>query len=103
MVYLIFDLEMPNPPSWNGRWGGEGRRHCLIKRFSDRYYKSIEHNLSAGSWTFRWDDGWTALITLTIADANHAQRVKKLSLDFSSYDWAVDSIIKYGKIVWPAK
>ena len=47
---------------------------------------------------YRWDDGWTARVSVTQMPATEARKIARRSKGFCGYDWMIKSIIKYGCI-----
>lgn len=92
---------MPNRGSWNGRWSGENNLYAVVKTFgrgkkaSERCAKLI----ASGSWYYRWEDGWGASIKVRQVDATEARRIRKASRGFCGYEWMIESILKYDKIL----
>jgi len=96
--HVCFELTMPNRGSWNGRWGGEDRKHYIIKSFSEKAFEKLQANL-IGLWFYRWDDGWCAGIEGTEISGTESGRRKRMKTGFCGYDWMVNSIITYGNIM----
>jgi len=96
IMYLEFKLSMPNVGSWNGKWSGEGTYYAIVKRLK---FDKAEEVLKHSSYYYGWDDGWGALVKVTQIDAKQARKIQKLSSGFCGYDWMVDSIISFGKIL----
>jgi len=99
MSTLAFQLHMPNPPSWNGRWSGENRQHVIVKNLgrsqkAERQAKELDGRV----FCHHWDDGWTARIVVHVVDAAEARRLRRVSCGFSGYDWMVESILRDGEI-----
>lgn len=89
---------MPNRGSWNGHWSGENDRHIIIK--NERYFsdKKKMYELVDKDYWYRWNDGWSACISVSKMPAVEARKLKKKSSGFCGYDWMVESIIEHGKI-----
>lgn len=97
-MILSFHLGMPNCPSWNGKWSGEGRKYVIVKTFRSK--KSVEkakNILSKGYYYYRWPDGWGASITVQEVDSKQAAKLRRESNGFCGYDWMVDTICEFGK------
>jgi hypothetical protein len=92
---LGFTLSMPNTGSWNGRWTGEKNLHYLSRRLS----KDKEAALDGKSFHYDFGDGWCAGISCKKVDAKTNAKMNKLSSGFCMYDWMVDSIVEFGKIL----
>ena len=94
--YICFELTMPGVGSWNGRWSGEGQLYARVKRFSGK----DELNFKDGDvFSYCWDDGWCTNVRVSEVDYQEKKKIKKASKGFCGYDWMIDSIIKYGKIL----
>lgn len=100
MRLLCFELTMPGVASWNGRWSGEGRCHAKIRSV----YKPNEKPFfptkdNSTSFDYRWKDGWWARVNCRQVTSREAKKIREISDGFCGYDWMIDSILKYGKIV----
>ena len=90
---IVFLLDMPNRGSWNDKWSGEGR--CYTRVYKDN---KVPVELIGKTYYYRWDDGWTASITVQKIDANEAKYYRKNSVGFLGYDWMIESLITHGYI-----
>ena len=90
---VSFTLSMPNRGSWNGGWSGSERVFAIVKDFAPT--KAPEE----GSHYYDFGDGWGASVLVRHIDAKTARVLKKKSAGFCGYDWMVDSIVWYGKIM----
>lgn len=90
---IVFELSMPSKGSWNGKWSQEGQLFVRTRRECD-----VPKELWGKSFFHRWDDGWTACVTLTQMSASEARKLERKSKGFCGYDWMIKSIIKYGDI-----
>ncbi len=112
-MILVFKLSMPNCNSWNGKWSGQGRQYLKVVNFGTSK-KGIEKakkilNVPAaqrhaiddsGSYYYDFGDGWGAGISVFIVDGSkEAAMLRRKSHGFCNYDWMVDSIMDYGKIL----
>jgi hypothetical protein len=91
MKRLLFRLSMPSVGSWNGKWTGSDRNYTICKQVTDK--KALE--LDGESFYYRWNDGWTAKISVTVI--KKGETLKK-SDGFCGYDWMVENIWLYGDI-----
>ena len=104
-IYLIFELSMPNVGSWNGKWTGEKNYHARTMNFTARYGKSatseakLKEILKEGSYYYNFGDGWGADVSVKSADSKEAAKAKKKSVGFCGYEWMIDSIMQYNKIL----
>lgn len=90
---IAFILTMPNIGSWNGRWSGENDLHAIVKT-----ERSVPKDIIGKSFYYRWDDGWTACISVEKVDCREGNKLRNKSRGFCGYNWMVDSIIKKGFI-----
>lgn len=93
---IVFELTMPNRGSWNNKWSGESTRHIKVK-----YDNAVPKDLWNKDFFYRWDDGWTACISVIKMSSKEARKLEKESSGFCGYDWMIDSIIKYHNIIKP--
>lgn len=93
---VAFELTMPNCGSWNGRWSGERDVHVIFKQ-----NRQVPKDLIGKDFYYRWDDGWTAMVTVRKIDCRSSEykRLNKLNRGFCGYSWMVNSIIVHGKII----
>jgi hypothetical protein len=100
MIYISFQLTMPNVGSWNGKWTGAEKQYYAIQRFSkknNRPFALLENNKSK-SWYYNFGDGWGANVKMEIVDRVEAKRREKISSGFCGYEWMIESILKFNKI-----
>lgn len=95
---VIFELTMPNRGSWNGKWSGDRDVHIIKKRNN-----SVPKQLIGKSFCYTWDDGWIACVSVRSLNVNTPEyrSLIKNNRGFCGYDWMVESILKYGKIITP--
>lgn len=94
-MIIEFKLSMPNRGSWNGRWSGENDYYAIIKNIQkDKAEKILERN----GYSYYWNDGWSAYITVRQVDSKEAQRLRKKIKGFCNYDWMVRAIINDNEI-----
>ncbi|MCD5384911.1 MAG: hypothetical protein LRZ94_01175 [Candidatus Pacebacteria bacterium] len=89
-------MTMPNVGSWNGKWSGEEDYYATIKHVSKEKAKKI---LGRESYYYNFGDGWDMNIGVRKVDNKEAAKIRKKTKGFCGYDWAVGSIINYGKII----
>ena len=91
---VVFELTMPGIGSWNGKWSGSGKKYYRARKDREvpsQYWHKDFH--------YRWNDGWAACVSVYRMPAADARKMLKESAGFRGYDWMIDSIIKYGKIM----
>lgn len=109
-MILSFELTMPNVGSWNGKWTGADKKYFIHRTLSKSHplcqrFKEIklDNGLAVQSgvvgFHYRWDDGWSARVTVNPVTSKMKAKEEKLSAGFCGYGWMVDSIIKNGKIL----
>lgn len=91
---IIFELTMPNCGSWNGKWSGEKRLYAKSRRNNQ-----VPKEVVGKKFYYRWDDGWTACVSVKKVDYREGRKIMRKSSGFCGYDWMIDSIINYGKIL----
>lgn len=89
-MLIEFELSMPNRGSWNGAWSGENNYYGIIKNIPKAKAEKI---LERNGYSYYWNDGWSAHISVRQVDSKEAQRLRKKSKGFCNYDWMVRSII----------
>ena len=99
---IAFELTMPNKGSWNNRWSGDTKRYIRCKRewgFSKETLEKIVNK----DYTYSWNDGWTACVSVRKVDGKTAKHLTKISNGFYGYDWMISSIIRNGYIISPSE
>ena len=96
MKTLIFELTMPSNNAWNGRWSGDEKCHAKVLRVDEK--KANE--LDGTSHIYNFGDGWVARVNVCISSSRtETIEVKKRSAGFCGYDWMVDEILRFGRIL----
>lgn len=99
-MILAFRLSMPGVKSWNGRWSGEGKDYVKVVTLRGKASKiKGQQILSHGSYHYDFGDGWRARIDVEQIDSAQSARLRRREASFCGYDWMVDSIVKFGKIL----
>ena len=99
-MLVCFNLSMPNVGSWDGKWTGADNLHARVKSFrSKKDIAMIEEKLGKRSYRYDFGDGWSACVVLTEITQKEANRIKRKSTGFCGYDWMIDSILDFGKIM----
>ena len=97
-MLVQFTLSMPNCNSWNGRWTGEDNIYARVRNLTKKDYPNLEELLEKGYFTYRFDDGWCAGISVEKIDSKRASKIRKNTKGFYGYDWMITSILKDGYI-----
>ena len=97
-MILCFELSMPHAASWNGKWSGADQGHYIFKTSQAASMQKLFAKLDGGSWAYRWDDGWCAMISARIVDAKEARKLRKANAGFCGYVWMVKDILAFGEI-----
>lgn len=103
MKYVAYILTMPNKGSWDGKWSGEKDLHVRVRKINEAAWaKKVtkEPEIVGKTFTHDFGDGWTAQIEVKEVTLDQAKKLKSRSVGFSSYDWMIASLIKYGDIRW---
>lgn len=90
---IVFELSMPNKGSWNGKWSQEGQLFVRTRRECD-----VPKEHWGKAFYYRWNDGWTACVTVTKLPVAEARKLERKSNGFCGYDWMIKSIIQHGAI-----
>jgi hypothetical protein len=98
-MLVSFELSMPGNNSWNGKWSGEGRLYCRIKNVGTTKGARAKWEKLIGHHHYRWSDGWAAMITVREVTSSAARKLRKDSKGFCGYEWMIDSLARYGKIL----
>ena len=96
MKLVAFTLTMPRVASWDGKWSGEGKLYVVIRRVTD---ETSQRFLQRTSYRYRWEDGWAAQVECQVVDFRRAAALRKKSAGFCGYEWMIDSILAYNKIL----
>jgi hypothetical protein len=97
-MLLSYELSMPSNNSWNGRWSGQDDLHAVVRSY--RTMPMINGKQLAGSlFTYSFGDGWVAAITIREVTSSAAAKIRKDSKGFCGYEWMIDSILRWGRIL----
>lgn len=98
-MLVSFELSMPGSPSWNGKWPGEGRLYARIKNVGTSKKARAKWEKLIGRHSYRWSDGWCACVTVREVTSAAARKLRKDSLGLQGYDWMIDALARYGRIL----
>ena len=93
-VHVAFILTMPGVGSWNGKWSGEGDLYAIVRSFREDYAEKL-----VGSYSYRWNDGWAAMVEAKLVAGKECRAIRKQSRGFCGYGWMIESIISHGRIL----
>jgi hypothetical protein len=91
-MLISFELSMPGANSWNGKWSGDGKCYAIVRSYRKPMFK-------LGYYSYSFGDGWRAAVTVRECSPAAARKLRKQSRGFCGYDWMVDRIVNYGKIL----
>jgi hypothetical protein len=92
-LYAVFTLSMPNRGSWNGGWSGERDKYVVARTVKNE-------DLNGRSFYYNFGDGWGANVHVDVFEGAKAKNAAvKGSKGFCGYDWMVDSILNYDRIL----
>ncbi len=98
-MILSFELSMPNVGSWNGRWTGEGSKYYKHRKVSKADGEKILDGKERQSWYYNFGDGWGASVSVVQVSASEKNKRERISAGFSTYEWMIEEILKYGRIL----
>jgi hypothetical protein len=99
-MLIAFTLTMPGRNTWNGRWSGDEKLYCVVRRFDgQKNAKRAAEILAKRSFRYSWGDGWCARIEASQVDSREAADLRRKSAGFYSYEWMIDRIVKYGDLL----
>lgn len=99
-MILAFELSMPTANSWNGRWSGEGRCYARLETFRGvKGGQRAAEILAKAPYYYHWSDGWSAAVSVREVTPAEARTLRKKSVGMAGYDWMVETIRLYGKIL----
>ena len=90
---IVFTLTMPNRNTWNGKWTGDNKIYAKTAP-----NKLVPKEIIGKEFYYSWDYGWTVCVTVEKMDYKEANKIMKRSEGFLSYDWMIESIIRFGEI-----
>ena len=98
-MILSFELTMPNVGSWNGQWTGQSSKYYRHRKVSKQEAEKILANKERNSWYYSFDDGWGANVSVEKVLSGEKNKRERNSKGFAGYDWMIDEILKYGRIL----
>jgi hypothetical protein len=98
-MYVSFELSMPGNNAWNGKWTGEGKLYVRVINVGTRKDAREKYEKLIGHHSYSFGDGWRAAITVRECTSAAARKLKKDSLGFCGYDWMIDSLRQWGRIL----
>lgn len=81
---------------------GAGTANGLEKKrlyAKSRRNNQVPKEVVGKKFYYRWDDGWTAYVSVKKVYYREGRKIMRKSSGFCGYDWMIDSIINYGKIL----
>lgn len=98
-MILEFKLSMPKVNSWNGKWSREGEYFAKIITFRGKEKIQRAKEIKDKSYYYDFGDGWCASVEVRQIDYKEASKLRKKSQGFKGYDWMIESIIKFNRII----
>lgn len=108
MTVLLFEYGHTNIGSWDGKWSGSGKvyaKEVNLTKGLKEHLEALGIDCGKGkNHTFHYDfkDGWACNVTMTVGTKTEFKEIMKHSQGFLGYDWMIDSILKYGRILDPS-
>lgn len=98
MKHVLFELSMPNNNAWNGKWSQADELHCRVRSYPFRSEK-LKNVLSTKGCYYNFGDGWGAYVKVRECTAAEKTKYTKKSAGFCGYDWMIDELERYGRIL----
>lgn len=98
-LHIAFVLTMPNNNSWNGKWSGDGKLYVRVLTVSNAKSTRAKFEKLCGNHYYNFGDGWGANVEVKEVTGEEKRKLMKRSAGFCGYDWMVDSLHWYGKIM----
>ncbi len=98
-MILSFELSMPNIGSWNGQWTGQGEKYYKHRTVPKKEGEKILNGKERNSWYYNFGDGWGASVSVVAVSSSEKNKRERISCGFSTYEWMIDEILKYGRIL----
>jgi hypothetical protein len=98
-MILSFELTMPNVGSWNGQWTGQSSKYYRHRNVSKQEAEKILAGKERNSWYYNFGDGWGANVSVGKVLSGEKNKRERNSKGFAGYDWMIDEILKYGRIL----
>lgn len=102
-MIFSFELSMPNVGSWNGQWSGGqgGKRYIRCRNVSAKSAAALAplNGNTRRNFYYSFGDGWGANVAVTKITSAEKRQLEKLTAGFWGYEWMIDSILTYGKIL----
>jgi hypothetical protein len=98
MQYRVFILTMPNTASWNGKWTGQDKLYCVVKKYTDKSRSLLNVDKRNGHY-YNFGDGWGAFVEIKRVSSEEAAKYRKRSAGFYGYERMVDEIEEQGRIL----
>ena len=104
MKHVLFELTMPNNNAWNGKWSQAEKLHCRVRTYAYRknstvISESLKNVLSTKGCYYNFGDGWGAYVSIRECTGAEKTKLSKASQGFCGYDWMIDELEKYGRIL----
>ena len=98
-MILCFELSMPYAASWNGKWSGADQGHYIFKTSQAASMQKLFAKLDGGSWAYRWDDGWCAVVSARIVDAKRSCSANTAGMILSSRQCVVIVVCRFSGVL----
>jgi hypothetical protein len=98
-MLVSFELSMPSNNSWNGKWSGDKRLYARVRNVGTSKTARAKWEKLIGQHTHSFGDGWVACVTVREVTTSAARKLRKDSQGFCGYEWMIDAIARYGRIL----
>lgn len=100
-MQVAFVLSMPGNNSWNGKWSGASNLYAVVKTIhgAKAQKKWTDQLALKGEFGYDFGDGWYANVSVGIVTPDKARQLRRDTKGFNGYEWMIESIERYGKII----
>lgn len=88
-MILSFKLTIPR----------EGLKYYRHRKVPKKEGMKLFNGEGHRNWYYNFGDGWGASVSVTKVPSKEKTRPEESSSDFTGYDWMIDEILKFGKIL----
>lgn len=104
MKHVVFILTMPGVGSWNRKWTGADKLYCRTRSYPFNKKTILTESvlgrvLAYENRSYDFCDGWIANVRIMVCTAQEKKNYDKKSQGFCGYEWMIDEIEKYKRIL----
>jgi hypothetical protein len=98
-MHIAFILTMPNNNSWNGKWSGDEKLYVRVLSVGTAKATRAKFEKLVGNHYYNFGDGWGANVQVKEVTGDEKRKLVKRSAGFCGYDWMIESLRWYGRIM----